>query len=163
MKSGLLIIDMQRAFNPPLVLAAGIQAAFIQHEVVVATRFFHHKGSLFERKLNYKELQNEGLAAKLAFISTAKVQVWDRWDRYGLLPEQIEKLKELADRWTLVGMDADACVAAIAFQLWDAGVDFTVDERLVGSSGGPAQRDAGLRVMARQFKQRLAGGDGEIS
>lgn len=151
MKSGLLIVDMQRGFCPPPGIVEGVAAVLPRFDVVVATRFMNLPESPFATKLAYTEMLQEGRATELALPLPDHAQVWQREGKYGLTAEQVAQLPALAGQWTVVGMDVDACVMAVAFQLWDAGIDFRVPTSLVGSSGGADMKEAGLKLMRRQF------------
>lgn len=51
----------------------------------------------------------------------------------------------------IVGVDTDACVMAVAFQLFDAGINFRILSDMCYSSGGKEIHDTALKLMERNF------------
>lgn len=152
-KRGLIVVDLQRAFNPPPDLVSAIQRILPDYDCVIATQYLNHPGSLFETELNYTKCQ---LGSRESEIVTAlnPMAVFDRYS-YGLQKPHIDLLKKQAvDRWDIVGCDTDACVLATCLALWDNGIRFHVIKELCHSSGGDAVHNAAMALLARNFGQK---------
>ena len=90
-------------------------------DMVVYTRYFNHEESSHYKFLNYKKMLNEE-DIELAVETIPNCYIFPK-DGYGLQPEQIKFLKEKGvEEAVLCGTDIDACILAIAFNLFDAGI-----------------------------------------
>ncbi len=70
--------------------------------------------------------------------------------KYGLSMPQIRRLKERnISRVTVCGLDTDACVMAVMFSLFDAGIECHLKEDLCWSSSG--LHDAAMSIIREQF------------
>jgi hypothetical protein len=140
----LIIIDLQRGFNPPRSLVEKIRRKSRQYKRVFQTRFIPTKGSLFKTKLNYHGPEN----TQLCLPNVGEIHTKTG---YGLPKSLLEKIKGSGSA-NLCGMEIDACILAAAFQLWDLGVAPNTDPSLCG---GKKNRQAAEKIMARQFGEPL--------
>lgn len=151
-QTGLIVVDLQRAFNPSPQLVSGIQDILSKYDIIVATQFLNKKWSLFETELNYKECQFGSTESEIVVPLRPK-NVFDRYS-YGLQPAHIERLREYpVQRWDICGCDTEACVLATCYNLWDNGIKFRVLKELCASSGGEQTHQAALTIMKRSFGQ----------
>lgn len=151
-KTGLIVVDLQRAFKPPSHIVDGIQAILPNYDLIIATQFLNRKLSLYETELGYTECQLGSSGAEIV-IPLKPNNVFDRFS-YGLKPAHIERLKEYPVlRWDICGCDTEACVLATCYDLWDNGIRFQVLKDLCASSGGEAVHEAAMTIFRRSFGQ----------
>ncbi len=127
-RQALLIVDVQPSFSPPDWLVGAIEA-LARAMPSVATVERHAEAQVpFERQLGWKPALDDD-----SLIEADRVYV-----KHGYLPprEAIEHLASLAPERVLVcGIQADTCVLAAGFALFDAGLSPTlVGDLVVGSS-----------------------------
>jgi len=151
-KTGLIVVDLQRAFGPPPELVENIRQILPEYGIVVATQFLNRPKSLYETQLNYTRCQIGSPESEIV-IPLKPAAVFDRFS-YGLQPVHIERLKQYpVASWDIVGCDTEACVLATCYNLWDYGIPFKVLKHLCYSSGGEEQQQAAFKVMERSFGQ----------
>lgn len=151
-RTGLIVINLQRAFLPPPEMVEGIQAILDNYDVVVATQFLNRPHSMFESELKYARCQVGSPESEIVIPLKPK-SVFDHFT-YGLQPAHIERIKEYnVPVWHIAGCDTEAGVLKACFDLWDQGIRFRVLKELCHSSGGAGQHEAGLKVMRRSFGQ----------
>lgn len=145
----LVIVDLQRAFNPPADLVARIRERADQFPLCIFTRFVNPPGSLVRRKLDRQSCAPGTPEGELAIAPKPGDLVLEKFG-YGLDPLGVRRLREAGLRHVLVcGGDTDACVLGVVFSLFDAGIDCSVDPALCWSSSGlhaPA-----MKIIAQQF------------
>ncbi len=142
---------MQHAFFPPQRLVAGIQGEIVAAEAVVATQWLNTPTSPWVTRMGYEGAMRETDAANLAIHVPTRTTIVPR-TRYGLAEEDLALLQQQqVDRWSLCGVETDACVMAVAFSLWDAEVPFQVLSHLCWTSAGDAWHYQALAMMRRQF------------
>lgn len=84
-------------------------------------------------------------------------------DTYGLPTSIVESIADtraaagVITPVTVMGFDTDACVLAVCFQLWDAGIEFTVNLNGCASSTGRHAHTSAAQIMRTVF-----GGDSII-
>lgn len=124
----LLVVDMQKSFikmEPYFSLNEKIQSLIDNgnYDKLIFTKFINDKAknSLFIDRLNWMGLtsleeQELSLNVPTNSIILAKYS-------YGLTQEQIDYIKSLnVNEIDICGVQAEACVYAIALQLWDNGI-----------------------------------------
>lgn len=149
-KTGLIVVDLQKAFRPPEHLVEGIRSILGDYDIVVATQFLNKVWSLYETELGYTHCQVGSPEAEIVIPLRPKL-VFDRFV-YGLQAPHIEKLKQLpVMRWDIVGCDTEACVLSTCYDLWNNNIKFRVLKDLCHSSGGTDFHEAALKVMQRSF------------
>ncbi|GJE46512.1 cysteine hydrolase family protein [Methylobacterium soli] len=128
MRQALLIVDVQRSFSPPTKLIRSIEE-LLPHITSVATVERHNESRVpFRRQLDWAPAPDDEalIAADRIFIKHG----------YSPTPEVIDYLRSLKTERVLVcGIQADTCVLAAGFALFDAGLSPTlVADLVVGSS-----------------------------
>jgi hypothetical protein len=146
--TGLLIVDVQHAFSPRLALTAGIAALALRYAITAATRFVNGPGSLYRRALDWHGC-SDGPDTRLAIDFIPGIVV-DKWG-YGLPRHAVDRLTLTGiTEWHLCGLETDACVLAVAYSLWDAGMrPFLLAD--LCASVDPALHAAAVDIFARQF------------
>lgn len=145
----IVLVDLQRAFSIPPELVARIDARSRDFPLRVFTRFVNPPGSLFRRKLDLRACPPGSRESELVLAPGPDDVVFEK-PRYGLTTAQIDELKERGVTKALVcGIETDACVLAVAFSLFDRGVDCEVDPTLCWSSSG--LHEAALQIIREQF------------
>lgn len=151
-RTGLIVVDLQKAFRPSPDIVQGIAAILDQYDVVVATKFLNRQWSLYETELGYTQCQIGSPESEIVIPLRPK-HVFDRFS-YGVQAVHIETLKAYPVMcWDIVGCDTEACVLATCYNLWDNNIKFRVLKNLCHSSGGRDYHDAALKVMERSFGQ----------
>lgn len=151
--TGLIVVDLQKGFNPPAEQFEGIRAILGEYDVIIATQFFNKVWSLFETELNYTLCQRGSPESEIVIPLNPNL-VFDRFG-YGLNMHHIEKLKALpVMRWDVVGCDTEACVLSTCYDMWNYGIKFRVLKDLCTSSGGQECHDAAITIMKRSFGKK---------
>lgn len=126
MKKVLLIVDMQNGFltKPHYVnLQSKINnlIRLNEYDNYIFTKFINKDNSFYETKLNWFELKSQ--QSQTICVDTPKGSLILKKYGYGLSNEQINQIKALnIDSIDICGLQTDACVYAIAFQLFDNGI-----------------------------------------
>lgn len=151
-KTGLIVVDLQRAFHPPAELVENIRQILPEYGIVIATQFLNRPKSSYETQLGYTRCQIGSPESEIV-IPLKPAAVFDRFS-YGLQPLHIERLKQYpVAKWDIVGCDTEACVLATCYNLWDNHIPFRVLKDLCYSSGGEEQQAAAFKIMGRSFGQ----------
>jgi nicotinamidase-related amidase len=149
MKQALLIVDIQPTFAPPAELVRDIAAlAATMHSVATVERHNEH-ATPFERQLGWKPG-----AADESLVAADRVFI-----KHGYMPpiEAVGYLKGLGvDRVLVCGMQADTCVLAAGFALFDAGLQPTLLKWLTVGSSVDRSGDLGARLWQHHFGSVLA-------
>ena len=146
MKQALLIIDVQPSFSPPAPLVSGIGRLIGRMPSFATIERHDESRTPFQRQLGWSPAVNDEslVAADEVFV------------KYGYLPprELIERLKGLAPERVLVcGIQADTCVLAAGFALFDAGLSPTLIEDLVAGSSLDRSGRLGVDLWRHHFGQ----------
>lgn len=122
----LIVVDMQNGFitKPNYVnLKSKINKLINlnEYDKYIFTKFINKDNSLYETKLNWFELKSKESQTICVDIPENSVII-EKYG-YGLNNEQINQIKALnIDSIDICGLQTDACVYAIAFQLFDNGI-----------------------------------------
>ena len=124
----LLIVDMQKGFmknNDYWVLSDRISNLVNNggYDKVIFTKFINDntKNSLFVDKLGWHGLQSKE-EQDFSFLLPQNAIVFNKYG-YGLGEDCLQYIANLhIDEMDLCGVESEACVCAIAFQLWDRGI-----------------------------------------
>jgi nicotinamidase-related amidase len=132
MTQALLVVDVQPTFSPPSWLVERI-GALLPLMPSVATLELHDEDKVpFRRQLNWTPAAHDCclVAAQRVFVKHG----------YAPTPETIAYLQSLkVDRVLVCGIQADTCVLAAGFALFDAGLHPTlIADLVVGSSLDPS-------------------------
>jgi nicotinamidase-related amidase len=145
----LIIVDLQRAFQVPPKIVAGIRRFSRRFPRRIFTRFVNPPGSKFRRLFDL-DCCAPGSEDIELLIPPGKGDLVFAKQRYGLSASQLARLKRLGvKRVTVCGVETDACVLAVMFSLFDAGIECRVKPKLCWSSTG-RHRDA-LKIIRTQF------------
>ena len=149
----LIVVDMQNGFmTKPNYIALNKKIenliALHNYNKIYFTKFKNTKNSLYETKVNWTELcdsQSQGFSMKLPNDAI----IFEKYG-YGLSVNQIEELKKLnVSQIDICGLQTDACVYAIAFQLFDCGIFPNVLINYAETS--PSRKDAAKEMLIHQF------------
>lgn len=126
MKKVLLIVDMQNGFitKPNYKNLQSKINRLIKldgYDNYIFTKFINSDESLYEKKLNWFKLKSE--ESQTICVDIPENSFILEKHGYGLNNEQINQIKALnIDSIDICGLQTDACVYAIAFQLFDNGI-----------------------------------------
>ena len=152
MKQALLIVDVQPSFSPPPDLVRDIARLASSMPSVATVERHNEAATPFERQLGWKP----GLADD-SLVAADQVFV-----KHGYLPppEAIDHLRGLGTERVLVcGIQADTCVLAAGFALFDAGLHPTLIPWLSIGSSLDRSGELGARLWRHHFGAVLAGPD----
>lgn len=146
----LLIVDVQQAFAPPPAFLHQLGTYAARFPCRVFTRFVNPPGSLFRRSLGQRSCAPGTSDLDLLLPPRAGDLILNKIGRYGLSPHQLRRLRARRIRRVIVcGLDTDACVLAVMFSLFDAGIECHLKEDLCWSSSG--LHTPALRIIRSQF------------
>lgn len=146
--TALLVVDVQKEFVKG-VYTLGIFRQISQYveshnySTVIGTVFKNTVKSNFVKMLDWHKCMHSSKPA------VACDKVFEK-QGYGLSADNIEQLRKYS-RVDIVGIDTDACVMAVAFQLFDAGLNFRILTRYCYSVGGRVLHKAAVTLMRRNF------------
>lgn len=149
MQQALLIVDIQPTFSPPPELVGEIAALAATMHAVATVERHNEAATPFERQLGWKPG-----AADESLIAADRVFI-----KHGYLPpiEAVNYLKGLGvDRVLVCGMQADTCVLAAGFALFDAGLCPTLLKWLTVGSSVDRSGDLGARLWQHHFGSVLS-------
>lgn len=152
MRQVLLVIDIQPSFDPPDWLVRDATALAATMPSVATVERHDETVTPFEAQLGWKPgLADDSLVpADRVFIKHG----------YGPTPELITHLKSLAPERVLVcGIQADTCVLAAGFALFDAGLRPTLLPWLTVGSSLDRSGALGAQLWRHHFGAVLAGPD----
>ena len=146
MKQALLIVDVQSSFSPPQWLITRVQALSDKFPSVASVEMHDESQVPFQKQLNWAPKTNDS-----SLVSADHICV-----KYGYSPtdEILTKLRSFkADRVLVCGIQADTCVLAAGFKLFDAGLSPTlIKDCVVGSSLDPSG-ELGIKLWRHHFGQ----------
>lgn len=147
---GLIVVDLQNAFQPAQKVVDGIHNILGEYDVIIAMRFINMPGSLFESEIDFRRCYKDCPDAEFV-IDLKATQIFDHVS-YGLVPDQVEKIKAYGiERWDICGCDTHACVLSTCFSLFDVGIKINVLGDLCTSSDGDKMHRNALKIMERCF------------
>ncbi|ATQ42886.1 cysteine hydrolase family protein [Caulobacter mirabilis] len=144
MRQALLIIDVQPSFDPPAWLVEGIERLLPLMPSVATVERHDEAVTPFRRQLNWAPgpADDSLVAADRVFIKHG----------YALTPETVAHLKALdVDRVLVCGIQADTCVLAAGFALFDAGLQPTIIADLVVGSSLDRSGALGVKLWRHHF------------
>lgn len=151
----LLIIDMQIGFmnkyNQHLVDGINKLIYKKEYDNLIYTKFTNKKASPFVRFLNWNDVKTRDKTAfSVAYLKGSLI--FDK-SSYGLTNEQIQILKDKKiEQVYLCGTDIDACVLAIAYQLFDNNIRPIFLMEYCGSGSGNKKLNKELKpLLERNF------------
>jgi nicotinamidase-related amidase len=144
MPPALMVIDVQPSFSPPEWLVAGIGALIGTMPSIATVERHDEARTPFRRQLGWAPGPSDD-----SLVSADRVFV-----KYGYLPpvEAIEHLVALRPNRVLVcGIQADTCVLAAGFALFDAGLQPTLLTDLIAGSSLDRSGDLGAKLWRHHF------------
>lgn len=149
MKQALLVVDIQPSFDPPAWLVNRANRLSSAFPSVATVEHYDEAIVPFQKQLNWKLTQQDQ-----SLVQADHVVV-----KYGYLPtpEAIEKLQSFgADRVLVCGIQAETCVLAAGFALFDAGLYPTLIADTVVGSSLDRSGDLGVRLWRHHFGKVIA-------
>jgi nicotinamidase-related amidase len=151
-KPALMIIDVQPSFSPPAWLVTGISALIGTMPSVATIERHDEERTPFRRQLGWAPGSSDDslVPADTIFV------------KHGYLPppEAIVHLVALRpSRVFVCGIQADTCVLAAGFALFDAGLHPTLLTDLVVGSSLDRSGDLGTKLWRHHFKHVATSGD----
>lgn len=144
MKQALLVIDVQPTFAPPPDLIAGIERLLPLMPSVATVERHDEAVTPFRRQLNWAPALDDD-----SLVATDRVFVKHG---YAPTPETVAWLKGLeVDRVLVCGIQADTCVLAAGFALFDAGLQPTIIADLVVGSSLDRSGALGVKLWRHHF------------
>ena len=121
----LFIVDVQKGFikdfNKHVVENINKLLKNYKFDKIYATKFVNYKNSQFEKFLNWNRMETDS-ETKIAVKIPKETKIINKTS-YALPYNLIKKLKiNSIDDIYICGLDYDACVLAIGFQLFDLGL-----------------------------------------
>jgi nicotinamidase-related amidase len=141
----LMIIDVQPSFSPPAWLVSGIGALIGTMPSIATIERHNEERTPFQRQLGWAPGASDD-----SLVSADRVFV-----KHGYLPppEAIEHLVALRPSRVLVcGLQAETCVLAAGFALFDAGLHPTLLTDLIVGSSVDRSGELGATLWRHHFK-----------
>jgi len=145
LKPALMIIDVQPSFAPPAWLVSGISALIGTMPSIATVERHDENRTPFQRQLGWAPGASDD-----SLVPADRVFV-----KHGYLPppDAIEHLLAMQPNRVLVcGLQADTCVLAAGFALFDAGLQPTLLTDLVTGSSVDRSGDLGTTLWRHHFK-----------
>ena len=137
--TALLVVDIQEEFVTSDILNNVVD--YInnsQYDSLIFTVFENTKDSNFVKLLNYTNCMKTK-----PLIESSNLY---KKSTYGISSSLIDKLKTYS-QVDVIGTDIDACVMAICYQLFDAGINF----RIITKYCYGILKDEAIKIMERNF------------
>lgn len=145
----ILIVDLQHAFRAPTEFVDRIRGRAAGFPRRVFTRFINRPDSLMRRKLDRRSCAPGSPESELVLKPAPGDLVLIK-EGYGFTADDIARLRDAGIGHVLLcGLDTDACVLGVAFTLFDAGIDVTVEPDLCWSSAG--LHEPALAILHQNF------------
>lgn len=142
----LLVIDLQPSFKvePYYSKILGyISENKLKYDKIIGTRFINTKDSLYTDRLGYTDcMKREELDYKPDILIGKRGYALNVRNNLKLLQN---------NQVDIIGCDADACILATCFQLWDYNIDFRILKNYIYSSGGENMTTDAYEIMLRNF------------
>jgi nicotinamidase-related amidase len=152
MKQALLVVDVQPSFPVPMEVVHGICALSAVLPSVATVERHDESVTPFERQLGWKPGK-----ADQSLVSADRIFI-----KHGYLPPlaAIDYLRDLkVDRVLVCGIQADTCVLAAGFVLFDVGLHPTLLKWLTIGSSLDRTGELGARLWAHHFGSVLVSFD----
>jgi len=151
-RQALLVIDIQPSFNPPDWLIQGVNRLIGTMPSVATVERHDEAVTPFQRQLGWTPAPDDD-----SLVAADVVHV-----KHGYAPtsETITHLKNLNPERVLVcGIQADTCVLAAGFALFDAGLTPTLIEDLTVGSSLDRSGELGVRLWRHHFRHVVSTAD----
>jgi nicotinamidase-related amidase len=150
MRQALLAVDIQASFAPPDALIRNVARLAATMPSVATVERHDETITPFERQLGWKPGPSDECAVRVDRV----------FIKHGYLPpkEMIDHLRSLTiDRVLVCGVQADTCVLAAGFMLFDAGLHPTLLPWLTIGSSLDQSGELGARLWRHHFGAVLSG------
>lgn len=145
-KKVLLVIDLQKEFYSAEKyekVLNFIQSSKNEYDMILATIFKNYiDKNNFKEKLDWYDCKNTSLES----IEFSPDEVIFK-NTYGLNYSNLNKKYH----YDIVGCDSDACIMATAFNLFDAGYDFSILSEYIYTSTNRFENETVIKMMKRNF------------
>jgi nicotinamidase-related amidase len=152
MKQALLVVDVQPSFPAPMEIVQEIRQLSVLLPSVATVERHDESITPFERQLGWKPGE-----ADESLVVTDRTFI-----KHGYLPPAaaIDYLRDLkVDRVLVCGIQADTCVLAAGFALFDAGLHPTLLKWLTVGSSLDRSGELGARLWEHHFGRVLSNPD----
>lgn len=152
-KKAIIIVDMQKGFMTKenyktLNLKINNYLKNNKYDKIFLTKFINKQNSLYETKLNWTAMQDCS-SQSISIDVPESAFIFEKYG-YGLSQNQLEEIKNLGlDEIDVCGLETEACVYAIAFQLFDIGIFPNILINYVATS--PEREEIAKQMLIRQF------------
>ncbi len=147
-----MIVDVQRAFEPPPAFLLKLSRYARRFPCRIFTQYINPAGSLFRKVLKERSCLPGTPDCDLLLPPAKDDLVFQKIASYGLSPAHIRQLKKrMIKRVTVCGLDTDACVMGVMFSLFDHGIVCHLKEDMCWSSSG--LHHAALSIIREQFPE----------
>ena len=147
-----MIVDVQRAFDPPREFVGGLERYSRRFPCRIFTRFVNPENSMFRKVLKQKICAPGSAEVDLLLTPGPLDLVFDKNGRYGLSAQHLRRLHAREIRKvTVCGLDTDACVLGVMFSLFDSGIECHLKEDMCWSSSG--LHKPALEIARSQFRE----------
>ncbi|MEG1625954.1 isochorismatase family protein [Pseudomonas sp.] len=146
MRQVLLIVDVQSTFSPPEWLVDGVRALSERILTIASVELHDELITPFQQQLGWHPAaEDESLVeADRVFVKHG----------YGQTAETIEYIKQLGvERVLVCGIQAETCVLAAGFALFDAGLTPTLVTDLTVGSSLDRSGQLGIKLWEHHFRQ----------
>ena len=152
MKQALLVVDVQLSFPVPMEMVEGIRELSALLPSIATVERHDESITPFERQLGWKPGKADD-----SLVVTDRTFI-----KHGYLPPAaaIDYLRDLkVDRVLVCGIQADTCVLAAGFALFDAGLHPTLLKWLTVGSSLDHSGELGARLWEHHFGRVLSSRD----
>jgi len=147
-RCGIIIVDVQEGSVIPTELVERIEKASRHFKKRVFTKFVNREDSLFHKQLGWKGGPKTADEVRLLIKPRSDDLELVKYG-YGLPEQLLSQLKTLGcDEFVVCGAETDACVLAVLFSLFDAGIRARVETTLCNGK----LNDQAFAIMTRQFR-----------
>jgi len=151
MKNLLLIIDMQEGFRSAeseSILSNLLKLKNSFNGKIVFSKFVNNKNSLFEKQLNWTQLQNEEDKKLFSELQTSNNIEFEH-NGYTVLNESLMKFvkENRITKVYLCGIYTDVCIVKTAMDLFDEGIETFVIEDACNSLHGKNIHDSAIESL----------------
>lgn len=149
----LLVVDMQKGFmtKPNYInLQKKIDELICKNDYdkYIFTRFINKNNPLYRTKLNWDKLSDK--KSQEICVPVPENSVVFNKSGYGLDIKDLEKIKQLGiSKIDICGLQTDACVYAIALQLWDNHIFPNILKNYVATT--PSRENQAIEMTIHQF------------
>lgn len=151
----LLIIDLQKQFKDKEGLyekcLSFIKENTKKYNMIYATIFCQtidgETNSNYHEKLRWNGC-NSCTESDLEIVPTSNISIIFK-NGYGI--KNIDRFFKKGDEIDVIGCDADACIMAVCFQLWDMGINFRILTDYIYTTASNFTKSDVIKILKRNF------------